>query len=362
MVDWKEFTVVVLCLILMTSYVVWDNKGAFEFPAMIPRVMNITRLTSSGINDTQSSENTQSSETSLKVGSSEERLMDSIMSHYNMTSVRELQHITRKYFSPKRHIIAMSDLDIFIEKCHTKSFTLRNSKKRCDVTHTPIKRYRTCALIGNGGILLDSGCGAEIDAHEFVIRNNLPPTLPYAKDVGKRTNLTTINRARLAQVARGLRRKKKKDTLARLGESPGMIFSYSLSLPGSPSKKKLEAIDKAIKENNIDAVTAFSHQSYMGNKGYDLYKELFHKRLRLPSTGMNTFALASTFCDRISLYGFYPLSTYKNKTVPYHYYDGKMYNKVHKMPVEFETFQQLHSKGTIRLVVGKCNVTLGEKL
>ncbi|CAH1268425.1 ST8SIA4 [Branchiostoma lanceolatum] len=351
MVDWKEFTVVVFCLILLTSYVVWDNKGAFEFPVMIPRVMNMTRLTSSN-------SSTQSPETTIEGSSPEDRVMDDVIAHFNMTSVRELQKITRQYFSPRRHIIDFSDMDVFMEKCNTKSFTLLKSNKLCDVTHTPIKRYRTCALIGNGGILLDSGCGAEIDAHEFVIRNNFPPTVPYAKDVGKKTNLTTINRARLGQVAGGLRRKKRKATLARLGESPGMIFSYSLSLPGSPSKKKMQAIDKAIKENNIDAVTAFSHQSYMGNKG--MYKQLFHKRFRLPSTGLNTFALASTFCDRISMYGFYPLPTYKNRSVPYHYYDGKMFNKAHKMPVEFETFRELNNRGTIRLVVGKC--TFGKEL
>ncbi|XP_078684718.1 CMP-N-acetylneuraminate-poly-alpha-2,8-sialyltransferase-like isoform X2 [Branchiostoma floridae x Branchiostoma belcheri] len=345
MVDWKEFTVVVFCLILMTSYVVWDNKAAFRLPTMIPssaRVLKMTKLASS----------TPQTITKTPTKSLEEGAMDQVMAHFNMTSVRELQKITRKYFSPERHIIDLSDLDNFMNKCNTKTFTLLNSKRRCNVTHSPVTRYRTCAVIGNGGILLNSGCGGEIDAHEFVIRNNLPPTSPYHEDVGRKTNLTTINRARLMQVAGGLRRKKRAKTLARLSESPGMIFSYSLSLPGSPSKKKLEAIDRAIKENHIDAVTAFSHRSYMSNKG--LYKELFKKRFRLPSTGLNTFALASTFCDRISMYGFYPLPTYRNRSVPYHYYDGKMFNKAHKMPAEFETFQELHSRGTIRLVVGKC--------
>lgn len=32
------------------------------------------------------------------------------------------------------------------------------------------KQFPSCAIVGNSGVLLSSGCGPEIDAHSFVIR------------------------------------------------------------------------------------------------------------------------------------------------------------------------------------------------
>ncbi|XP_078618883.1 alpha-2,8-sialyltransferase 8B-like isoform X1 [Branchiostoma floridae x Branchiostoma japonicum] len=289
---------------------------------------------------------------------SQNRATGTVHGHFNMERIHLIQNITREYFDPKKNIIDFDDIDVFLEKCNPATFTRLNSAGvPCDVTHTHVNHYRTCAVVGNGGILLNSGCGAEIDAHDFVIRNNLPPTAPYANDVGKKTDLTTINYAKVCEIFTNLGSENetaRRAILTRLSESPGMIFSYSLSAVGRWSEySKLKAIDRVIRDNKIPVTLAFSHQSAMENKR--LYCKLAGKRWKLPSTGLNTFALASTFCDRISMYGYYPLTTYNNRNVSYHYYDQGYYGPWHKMEEEFAMLQGFHNLGVIRHVIGECN-------
>ncbi|XP_066294736.1 alpha-2,8-sialyltransferase 8B-like [Branchiostoma lanceolatum] len=290
-----------------------------------------------------------------------DQLMTEREAHFNMTNIWKMRNITRKYFNPKLHIIYFLDFHIFMQKCDPHTFTLRNSHPRrpkpCNAVHTPIKQYRTCAVVGNGGILLHSSCGAEIDAHEFVIRSNLPPVHDYRRDVGSRTDLTTMNVFRLDQIANALETFNstlQKDMLARLGQSPGMIFSYSFSFIGSKARYRMQIVETAIKNNHLSTVTAFPSRSLLKSKR--LYTELVGKHLNFASTGLNTFALASTFCEKISIYGFYPMPTYQNKRVPYHYYDKRPHSSRHDFDEEYAMLRQMDADGVIKHVVGKCNI------
>ncbi|XP_058107570.1 beta-1,6-galactosyltransferase GALT29A-like [Magnolia sinica] len=55
------------------------------------------------------------------------------------------------------------------------------------------RRYSSCAVIGNSGILLNNENGELIDSHEIVIRLNNARIEGYQRHVGSKTNITFIN-------------------------------------------------------------------------------------------------------------------------------------------------------------------------
>eukprot|EP00854_Cymbomonas_tetramitiformis_P000651 gene651-1083_t len=66
--------------------------------------------------------------------------------------------------------------------------------------HSPSATFRgvkfrgaSCAVVGNSGILKMTQYGAEIDAHDVVVRLNQAPTRGYEKHVGQKTNIRLLN-------------------------------------------------------------------------------------------------------------------------------------------------------------------------
>ena len=75
----------------------------------------------------------------------------------------------------------------------------------------------------------------------------------------------------------------------------------------------------------------------------------------LPSAGLIAYTVASTFCDKISLFGFYPYLTDCNKKeLQYHYYDKLKGGSLHKMPREHDIYKDLHKLRYIKLMTGGC--------
>lgn len=88
-------------------------------------------------------------------------------------------------------------------------------------------------------------------------------------------------------------------------------------------------------------------------------KELSPKRL---STGILMYTLASSMCERIHLYGFWPFGWDPNtgKELPYHYYDKKgtkfttKWQESHQLPTEFKLLYQMHREGVLKLSLSHC--------
>ncbi|KAI8505012.1 Glycosyltransferase 29 (sialyltransferase) [Branchiostoma belcheri] len=80
----------------------------------------------------------------------------------------------------------------------------------------PDTLYENCSVVGNGGILLNSSCGPDIDSSQYVLRNNVPPltmelfskasgnnikaSVDYYEDVGTKANFISMNPSGLKEL------------------------------------------------------------------------------------------------------------------------------------------------------------------
>uniref|UniRef100_A0AAZ3NYL7 CMP-N-acetylneuraminate-poly-alpha-2,8-sialyltransferase n=1 Tax=Oncorhynchus tshawytscha TaxID=74940 RepID=A0AAZ3NYL7_ONCTS len=227
-----------------------------------------------------------------------------------------------------------------------------------DVSPLKNKRFRTCAVVGNSGVLLNSGCGKEIDSHDFVIRCNLPPLSEFAEDVGLRSDFTTMNPSVIQRAYGGL--KNATDTerfVQRLrGLNDSVLWIPAFMVKGG--ERHVESVNELIVKRKLRVRTAYpSLRLIHVVRGYWLTNKINIKR---PSTGLLMYTLATRFCDEIHLYGFWPFPRDANgNMVKYHYYDMLKYRyfsnaSPHRMPLEFKTLKMLHSKGALKLTTSKC--------
>ncbi|EPY85562.1 alpha-2,8-sialyltransferase 8B precursor [Camelus ferus] len=209
------------------------------------------------------------------------------------------------------------------------------------------KHFRTCAIVGNSGVLLNSGCGQEIDTHSFVIRCNLAPVQEYARDVGLKTDLVTMNPSVIQRAFEDLVNATwREKLLQRLHSLNGSIL-WIPAFMARGGKERVEWVNELILKHRVNVRTAY----WLTNKVH----------IKRPTTGLLMYTLATRFCNQIYLYGFWPFPLDQNQNpVKYHYYDSLKYGYTsqaspHTMPLEFKALKSLHEQGALKLTVGQCD-------
>ncbi|XP_030833194.1 alpha-N-acetylgalactosaminide alpha-2,6-sialyltransferase 2-like [Strongylocentrotus purpuratus] len=218
----------------------------------------------------------------------------------------------------------------------------------------------TCAIIGNGGILKDSGKGAEIDAHDYVFRVNAALTKGFEKDVGKKTSFYCFTLITLHNTL-ALRHKTKfeipkgDENLRYLffADSDWTYTYLAAALSGKPLPKSTgkyhrgpPAFPKQLTADNVKVIHP-DFERYL--KWSWVNSSAQHKDVHRPTTGAIMLLAALHTCDQVSIYGFAgSYSAYSE-----HYYDKEYSKHVnyanHDNNAENKLWQYLDEQGIVNL-------------
>eukprot|EP00240_Pyramimonas_obovata_P002289 CAMPEP_0118928146 /NCGR_PEP_ID=MMETSP1169-20130426/5470_1 /TAXON_ID=36882 /ORGANISM="Pyramimonas obovata, Strain CCMP722" /LENGTH=449 /DNA_ID=CAMNT_0006870061 /DNA_START=103 /DNA_END=1452 /DNA_ORIENTATION=- len=179
------------------------------------------------------------------------------------------------------------------------------------IPETDLKeRYRTCAVVGNGGALLhDPRTGAAIDAHDAVLRFNDGPTQGFEQYVGTKTTFRLINNAWTRYC-----------TEHRNNLSP-KYTNGALILFGRGAKRHFVDLCQSHKVYFMD--------NKLSGAARGVYRKVFAKLETLGAvavsgrntapTGMEGIMFALSMCHTVRVYGF---NVDQPPEVPYHYHDN----------------------------------------
>ncbi|XP_039617532.1 alpha-N-acetylneuraminide alpha-2,8-sialyltransferase [Polypterus senegalus] len=234
------------------------------------------------------------------------------------------------------------------------SLSVNNDTYSLFIKETPLQQaLKKCAVVGNGGILKNSGCGKHIDKADFIMRCNLPPlSKEYIQDVGTKTQLVTANPSIIEKRFRNLlwSRKAFAESVKIYGSSYIYMPAFSMKPGTDPSIRAFHTLS----DINANQTVLFANPEFLWNVGKFWKARGIHaKRL---STGLFLVSLALGLCEDVTLYGFWPFSVDLNEqSISHHYYDNVLPDSgFHAMPEEFLQLWLLHKSGTLRMHVGPC--------
>ncbi|XP_038845558.1 sia-alpha-2,3-Gal-beta-1,4-GlcNAc-R:alpha 2,8-sialyltransferase-like [Salvelinus namaycush] len=288
---------------------------------------------------------------------------------YNRTAFTEhrkeiSQHIDMAHnFTLTRSSVSVGQLMHYDYSSHKYVFSIGENFKSLLPEASPIvnKHYNVCAVVGNSGVLTGSRCGPEIEKFDFVFRCNFAPTEIFHRDVGRRTNLTTFNPSILEKYYNNLLTLQDRNnfflSLKKLDRAILWIPAFFFHTSATVTRTLVDFFVEHRGQLKVQLAWPGNIMQYINR--YWKTKQLSPKRL---STGILMYTLASSMCEEIHLYGFWPFGWDPNtgKELPYHYYDKKgtkfttKWQESHQLPAEFKLLYKMHTEGLIKLTLSHC--------
>ncbi|CAH1245022.1 ST8SIA4 [Branchiostoma lanceolatum] len=217
------------------------------------------------------------------------------------------------------------------------------------------KHFRSCAVVGNSGILFGSRCGPQIDSADFVFRSNLAAIEGFENDVGTKSNFTTMNPSVLPHDYNGYEKnyERKEKFINRLR----LIQDQILHIPAFVSHGRTPATqftNMMIVKRHLPIKLSYGPRN-TNAKITAVWNDSEFKP-KVVSTGNFLFSLAACLCDQIHMYGFYPFpEDEKGRKIKYHYYGNIGNLPKHEMPEEYRAYLTFHQRKALVLHTEPCN-------
>ncbi|KAL5206820.1 hypothetical protein ABZP36_035029 [Zizania latifolia] len=215
------------------------------------------------------------------------------------------------------------------------------------------RRFPTCAVVGNSGVLLGSGRGPQIDAHDLVIRLNNARVAGFAADVGAKTSLSFVNsnilhicaaRNAVTAAACGCHPYGPTVPMAMYVCQPAHLLDALIcnatATPASP-------FPLLVTDARLDALCAriakyYSLRRFVSTTGEPAsnWTRKHDERYFHYSSGMQAVVMALGVCDEVSLFGFG-----KAPGAKHHYHTNqKKELDLHDYEAEYEFYGDLQAR------------------
>ncbi|KAJ6660460.1 hypothetical protein lerEdw1_017884, partial [Lerista edwardsae] len=277
-------------------------------------------------------------------------------SHFNDRTWERLEHFPPPYgFMELNYSLVKEVVTLLPPKSYHQLLLPHNSSQT--------SRCISCAVVGNGGILNNSGMGQEIDSHDYVFRVSGAVIKDYEKDVGTRTSfygftayslmasLMTLRNSGFTKIPLG----KEIKYLHFLEGQRDYEWLKALLLNKEVKKGYLRSKPREKFDNNFNLDQYFvihpDFLRYMKNRflrSKNLDKSYW--RLYRPTTGAFLLLTALHLCDQVSAYGYITDGYQKYSD---HYYDKTWKRLIfyinHDFDLERRVWKQLHNANIMKL-------------